>query len=357
MKKKFVFVFIILLSFSVIAYGDSKNGWEEPLDRADLVLFSSHADDEHLFFAGVLPYCAANGIKAQVVYMYNHDGNPVRNDERLSGLFAVGINNMPVIGPFPDLYSETLEGALKVYGNLGFTEEQFVNFYVENLRRFKPLVAVGHDIKGEYGHGGHILCARALIKAVELAADPDHHHESALKYGVWDTPKTYLHLFGERKITIKIDEPLEFFDGKTAFQVSQYGFSFHKSQHWTYFNAWLNGTAGAPITSSAGIKSHNPALYGLFRTTVGDDAAGAFDFFQNVTLIKDIAEEPEEPDEPDEPDEPEIEEIIIDSQKPGTIDEQGESNNHTPALSAVILSVTGAALILFLLIIMMRRKK
>jgi len=32
--------------------------WEKPLEKADILLLSSHSDDEQLFFAGVLPYYA-----------------------------------------------------------------------------------------------------------------------------------------------------------------------------------------------------------------------------------------------------------------------------------------------------------
>ena len=265
--------------------------WNEPLDKADLLLFSSHADDEHLFFAGILPYCAANGITAQVVYMTNHNDNPIRNTELLNGLWAVGIRNYPVISIFPDLFSESLEDALRVYKNRGFSEDDFTAFCVSNVRRFKPQVAVGHDINGEYGHGTHRLSAAALMKAVVFAGDSNYHSESFAEYGVWDTPKTYLHLWNDRPIVLSINEPLSFFDGKTAFQVSQYGFSYHKSQHWTWFYRWLNGTAQAPITSSTQIRSYSPGKFGLYRTLVGDDSQDVVDFFENVTLIKDIIKE------------------------------------------------------------------
>ena len=257
-----------------------------------MLLFSSHADDEHLFFAGILPYCAANGIAAQVVYMTNHNDNPIRNTELLNGLWAVGIRNYPVISNFPDLFSESLEEALRVYKNRGFSEDDFTAFCVSNIRRFKPQAAVGHDVNGEYGHGTHRLSAAALMKAVVLANDSNYHSESFAEYGVWDTPKTYLHLWNERSILLSINEPLSFFDGKTAFQVSQDGFSYHKSQHWTWFNRWLNGTAEAPISRSTQIRSYSPGKFGLYRTLVGDDSQDAGDFFENITLIKDIIEEP-----------------------------------------------------------------
>lgn len=45
--------------------------WEAPKDGAtDLILFSTHGDDEHLFFAGILPYYAGElGYQVQLVYM------------------------------------------------------------------------------------------------------------------------------------------------------------------------------------------------------------------------------------------------------------------------------------------------
>ena len=262
--------------------------WLEPLEIADLLLFSAHADDEHLFFAGVLPYCVAYGIKAQVVYMTNHDDNPIRNTERLEGLWAVGVRNFPVVSLFPDLYAESLNGAIKAYQKRGFVEDDFIDFCVANIRRFKPQVVVGHDIDGEYGHGTHMLSAICLQKALELTADSSYHSVSAEEFGLWDTPKTYLHLWPEREITINIDEPLEFFDFKSAFQVSQYGFSFHKSQHWMSFYKWLNGTATAPISNSSEIVKYPPGKFGLYRTLVGEDSESAADFFEHVLLHKDM---------------------------------------------------------------------
>ena len=268
------------------------------------MLFSTHADDEHLFFAGILPYCAANDIKAAVVYMNNHNDNPIRNTEMLDGLWAVGIRNTPVIAEFPDLYSESLGEALKGYARKGYTEEDFIAFCVINIRRFKPSVVVGHAVNGEYGHGGHMLSADALMKAAELSGDGSFHEESIAEYGIWDPPKVYLNQWGERKTALAIDEPLPFFGGKTAFQVSQYGFSFHKSQHWTWFNRWLNGNSGAPITASTQIRSNPPGRFGLYRTLVGEDPESAEDLFANIVLTKDIPPEtispaPAEPPEPD----------------------------------------------------------
>ena len=316
--------------------------WNAPLDRADLLLFSSHADDEHLFFAGILPYCAANGIKAQVVYMTNHNDNPVRNTELLNGLWAVGITHYPVISRFPDLYSESLAEALQVYGRRGFSEDDFIAYCVENIRRFKPQVLVGHDVNGEYGHGAHMLSSAALMKAVVLAADPGYHIESFSEYGVWDAPKTYINQWNERRIELSsIDVPLPFFNGKTAFQVSQYGFSYHKSQHWTFFYKWIYGTEKEPISSYAQIRNYPPGRYGLYRTLVGDDSQDAADFFQNVTLLKNAIEEPA--DEIDTAAYYEEPEII-------------ENNRHLWFLMPIVIFVLAAASALLIFLKKLKRK-
>ena len=344
-------IFIIFLTGKIFA-----QEWDEPLDRADLLLFSSHADDEHLFFAGILPYCAANDIKAQVVYMTNHNDYPVRNTELLEGLWAVGVRNYPVISAFPDLFSESLEEALRVYKNRGFTEEDFIAFCVSNIRRFKPHVAVGHDVNGEYGHGTHMLSAAALIKAVVLAGDINYHSESFEKYGVWDTPKTYINHWNERQIVISsINEPLPFFDGKTAFQVSQYGFSYHKSQHWTWFYRWIYGTADAPVTSSTQIRNYQPGRYGLFRTLVGDDSQGAADFFENTLLIKNIIEEHFFNDDAGEAENIDFTVYSIDP------DYYGESENggkrQIKILLPVLIIAVSASLLLLLIFIKKSKRK
>ncbi|MCL2708683.1 MAG: PIG-L family deacetylase, partial [Defluviitaleaceae bacterium] len=273
--------------------------WDEPFERADLLLFSTHADDEHLYFAGILPYAVANGIRAQVVYMVNHDNHPARNAERENGLWEAGVRNLPVVGPFPDKYSESLEEAIEGYARAGYCEDDFVAFCVENIRRFKPLVVVGHDVNGEYGHGGHMLSAASLMKAVWLSGDESYGPESIEAYGAWDPPKTYVHLWEENGIYIDIDSPLDYFNGLSAFNVSQNAFAHHKTQHWTGFYRWLYGTEEQPIASASQIRRYSPARYGLYRSTVGDDPEGAADFYSNVTLIKDADGWDSVPEEPD----------------------------------------------------------
>lgn len=261
--------------------------WSPPCEQADLLLLSSHSDDEQLFFAGVLPiYAGERGLSVQVVYLVNHfldtsEYTRLRPHEQLDGLWTVGVRNYPVMSDFPDLYSESLEDALAAYRAYGLEYDDFTRFITGALRRFKPLVVVSHDVDGEYGHGTHILCAAALMDSVGFAADESVFPESAGLYGTWEAEKTYLHLYPENPVTLDLDSPLSAFDGKTAFEVTQDGFAKHKSQHWTWFYGWIYGKDGQTITRAADIRTYSPCYYGLYSTTVGDDTAGG-DFMENI---------------------------------------------------------------------------
>lgn len=282
--------------------------WQPPCETADLLLVSSHSDDEQLFFAGVLPYYAVErGLNVQVAYVVQHfQAYGVRDHQRpheqLDGLWTVGVRNYPVMSEFPDLYSESrdravaLARAVSVYESAGYTYDDFVGYFTQCIRRFKPLVVVSHDLNGEYGHGTHVLCADALTRAVACAADPEQYPDSAAAYGPWTVEKTYLHLYPENQIVMDFDTPLESLGGKTAFQVTQQGFACHKSQHWTWFYKWIYGTDAAPVQTAAGIRSYSPCSYGLYDTQVGPDVAGG-DFFENVETYAQRAQAAREEEE------------------------------------------------------------
>ena len=156
--------------------------WEAPVEGAtDLVLFSTHCDDEQLFFAGVLPYYAGElGYRVEVVYLTNHRNlNNYRCHEALDGLWACGVRQYPVFGGFADYYSRRGEDALNQYRIQGVTREDLQGYVVEQLRRFRPLVALGHDLKGEYAHGAHILYATLLTESWEAAGEENAFPESA----------------------------------------------------------------------------------------------------------------------------------------------------------------------------------
>jgi len=264
--------------------------WDKPCTEADLLLFSTHSDDEQLFFAGLMPTYIARGAKVQVVYFTNHNDNPKRLHEQIHGLYKVGIMNYPVIGPVPDAWSDNLNWATSNLEKSGLTVDDAVNFEIEMIRRFKPLVVVGHDELGEYSHGQHILNTHVLKIALEKTNDDTYDTESMEKYGLWDVPKTYLHLYKENQIVLDYDIPLDYFNGKTAYEVSKEGYKEHHSQQYTWFTKWLTGVndkgIGTPYTKASEIKKYSPCEYGLYRTLVGEDI-NKNDMFENLTLRKD----------------------------------------------------------------------
>ena len=237
--------------------------WQPAHVVADLLVLPTHADDEHLYFVGVLPYYASErGFRVQVAYLTHHWQQPPRPHELLNGLWTVGIRNYPVISGFQDRYAESLADAKSIFG-----WDKIVDYQAMLLRRFKPLVVVSHDLNGEYGHGAHMLNAHALLAAAELAADISYHPDSLQMYGVWDTPKLYLHLLRENAITMDWSLPLQSFDGATAVEVARAGYDCHKSQHQWAFRVPSSGPTGH--------------LFGLARSLVGADALGG-DMFENL---------------------------------------------------------------------------
>ncbi len=240
--------------------------WQPAWDRADLLLLSTHADDEHIFFGGMMPYYAAErGLKVQVAYLTHHWKQPPRPHELLDGLWRVGIRAYPVIGPFEDIYSRKLEHAKTLYNY-----DDVVGYEVGLLRRFQPRVVAGHALTGEYGHGVHMLGAHALTEAVPLAANPEAYPETVEQYGVWDTPKLYLHLYPENQILLDWYQPLNAFDGMTALDVAKEGYAMHKSQHVYAFYVYGEG------------DEYDSRKFGLYRSTVGPDVVGG-DLFENIT--------------------------------------------------------------------------
>ena len=255
-------------AFTAGALPDWVQVWQAPCQRADLLVLPTHADDEHLWFGGALPYYAGErGLAVQVAYMTNHWAEPYRPHELLNGLWTVGVRNYPVISDFPDLYASkaSLESAKRVYD-----EEAVTAWQVELLRRFKPSVVLGHDINGEYGHGAHQLNAATLLAALECSADPEQYPESARLYGPWQVDKCYLHLWPENTIQMEWGQmPLSAFGGRTALEMAAAGFACHASQ-----TLWFSVKASG---------ANDCRKFGLAYTNVGPDEEKN-DFFEHIEL-------------------------------------------------------------------------
>ena len=257
--------------------------WQPPCERADLMIMSTHADDEHLWFGGAMPYYAGElGYQVQVVYLTHHYKESYRGHELLNGLWTVGIRNYPVITEkFLDdkATKPSLSAAADYFGY-----DRVLEFQVEMLRRFSPRVILGQDINGEYGHGAHKLNVKTLLEALKIYEDPAVYPKSAEKYGIHPVQKCYLHLWNRNKITVQwSSKKLERFGGRSALQMAVEGFNCHKSQL-----RWKNR-----------VKEHGEydcRQFGLVYTTVGDDTAGVNDMFEHVDWSDRKESEPSQPE-------------------------------------------------------------
>lgn len=258
--------------------------WQPPLEgNTDILLLATHGDDDQLYFAGLFPlYAGERNYRVQVAYLTDHRNiTNVRTHEMLNGLWKTGVTAYPVFADFDDFRIDDKQATYDYFAKLGTTKEELLGYVLEQLRRFDPMVVVGHDFAGEYGHGMHQVYADLLVQALEISNDASAYPELAEKYGVWDVPKTYIHLYEENPIVIDYDTPLESFEGLTAFQVTQaYGFPSHVSQQNTMFYKWIYGRNGE-ITKASQIQEYNPSQFGLYRSTVGADVQKN-DFMENV---------------------------------------------------------------------------
>ena len=242
---------------------------------ADLMIFSTHADDEVLFFAGIMPTYLDRGKKVHVVYLARHDvgkhTNPKRLHEQLDGLWTLGIKDYPTFGIVPDQYSkikeytpkgkkEILETVEKQLEENKITDDDIITFYTNEILKYKPKVIVGHDEYGEYGHGQHVLNTYILKKTINKLNNTDY-----------KVNKVYLHLYDLNNSTvIDFDIPLKKYEGQTAYQMAQRAFSKHVTQQKSKYPQWLNG-ANNDYTTAKEIQNYNPMYWGLYYTNVGKD--------------------------------------------------------------------------------------
>ena len=237
--------------------------WRNLEEPADILIFSTHYDDELLFMGGIIPYYSGvRGLKVQVVYMTSNylttfSNYRFRPHEALNGLWTCHLHYYPLTHEVGDYECASYDQAVAIYG-----WDNFAEFQVEMIRRFKPLVVVTQAEDGEYGHGAHILTAYSVERAVQAAPDPDQFPDSAERWGVWDTPKTYLHKYGNPyQLTIlNYEQPAPELGWKTPFQVAQEAYRQHLTQQqWESFYVYSYGHPQ---------DSHR---YGLYRSLVGPD--------------------------------------------------------------------------------------
>ena len=237
--------------------------WQTLEGGADILVFSTHYDDELLFLGGLIPYYSAvRGLRVQVCYMTSNyltdfSNYRFRPHEALNGLWVCGDHFYPVTNEVDDYQAYSYWDAVDHYG-----ADTFLEFQVEMIRRFKPLVVVTQAEDGEYGHGAHVLTALSAERAVDAAYDPEQFPESAEKYGIWDTPKIYLHYYGDpEEITwLSYEVRAPELGWRTPFQVAQEAYRQHVTQQqWESFYVYGFG------------HSYDCHRFGLYRSLVGKD--------------------------------------------------------------------------------------
>ena len=238
--------------------------WKPTPEKADLLMVAAHPDDEYVFLGALIPYYGAERGK-NVLVCYITESDWYRRLELLDGLWTAGQRTYPLMGKFYDRYTMNLETAYEKIG-----KKKVRDYMIEVFRHYRPEVVVTHDIGGEYGHGVHKVCADIVINALEKSGDSRNHPESAEKYGTWEVPKCYLHLY--EKDQIRFDwkgMKLEAFGGKSAFEAADAAWKCHVSQaEKGKYEVYTEGP-------------YDSQVFGLYRSLVGEDAEHR-DFFENL---------------------------------------------------------------------------
>ena len=145
------------------------------------------------------------------------------------------------------------------------------------------------------------------------------------------------------------DIPLEYFNGKTAYEVSKEGYSKHLSQQWTWFTGWINGKNNQ-YTKATDIKTYSPLKYGLYYSNIGEDIQKN-DMFENITYYK-IQQEKEEQMRQEEA---QKESIITSNNNTTTTQNKSEIPLRTIIIG--ILSTLSMFIVFIIIIRKFRRKK
>ena len=248
--------------------------WEPTEEKADILFFSAHPDDELIFLGGAIPTYAAEKGK-RVVVAYLSWSNTTRRSEALNGLWALGVRHYPEFGGFRDAYSKSAKDA---YGKLG--KDKVLKWVTELYRRHQPEVVVTHDLNGEYGHGQHKMMADAAIQGYELAANPEKYPESAATWGTWQVRKLYVHLYGDETNQTRFDwnVPLESLGGKTGIEAASEAYALHKTQEGAEVK--INKKWQKLSVETTG-EAYSNTTFGLYASEVGPDETHT-DFLENI---------------------------------------------------------------------------
>ena len=236
--------------------------WEPLPDKIDILLISTHQDDEFLFFGGSIPYYAArDDVTIGVLYMT--DCGRSRYQEALNGLWCAGLRHHPIFLGLEDFYTTSIEKAKSIWVN-----DDPGRLLVRAIRQYKPEVILCHDFNGEYGHAQHKYTAQLVTDFFSLAADADYDPQSVEQWGTWQIKKCYVHLYEENQIRMDWNKPLDDTGIITPMFLAWEGYDKSKSQL-DNFSMERDG------------KKYDNSLFGLYWSAVGPDVEKD-DFMENV---------------------------------------------------------------------------
>lgn len=255
-----------LCEVTILTPGDAPSQvqvWRDAPEKVDMMLFSTHPDDEVLWFGGLLPTYAGEQQKDVLVVNAVY-GWYYRRHELLDALWTCGVDIYPVMLGYPDQQDSVEE----ILAEWDLKRRAPRDKMVALIRQYKPDVVVLHDLDGEYGHNAHKTFSWLGCQGVERAPDAAQHPDSAAQWGTWDVPKTYIHLYAENQLRMDWHQPLTAFDGRDGLEMAAEAFKCHVSQG----KKWWGVEDGG---------EYDNALFGLWRTTVGPDLEKT-DLFENI---------------------------------------------------------------------------
>lgn len=226
--------------------------WQEAPSKIDLMLLSTHPDDELLWFGGLLPTYAGEQKKNVLVVCGVHRSN-YRKIELLDALWYCGVRSYPVFLGLEDMLNGSRDDVLTAWGR-----QQTIRQVAALYRQYRPDVVMLQDVNGEYGHSVHQAFSYVGRKGVALAADAEETAQYDPGHDAWAIPKVYVHLWEENQLQMDWNQPLSAFRGRSAMDVAEEALRYHASQT---ANGW----------SMARTKQWDNSLFGLYWTTVGLD--------------------------------------------------------------------------------------
>ncbi|MBQ9264569.1 MAG: PIG-L family deacetylase [Clostridia bacterium] len=239
--------------------------WKPVPDHVDILFFSTHEDDELLFFGGGIPAYCARGVKVAVAYAT--DNGRTRYKEAMDGLWAAGLKYHPIFLGWHNFKAPSVKAALGDWHKYsGDVQKKLVRM----IRQYKPKVVITQGFDGEYGHNQHKAGVQLMAKAIDLANDPTYDPDSVQQYGTWQIQKMYAHRYGKNRITMNWNQALDETGVITPMFLAKEAFDRHQSQH---------GGFSMEVHS----KKYDCRQFGLYHTTVGPDVQKN-DFLENIQL-------------------------------------------------------------------------